>query len=72
MIEGKVKVEDFASFEVNETNRKQICANHSVTHLVHKALRTILGEHVTQKDRWLRRTECGLTFHTRSKSPQTN
>lgn len=49
MIEGKVKVEDFASFEVNETNRKQICANHSVTHLVHKALRTILGEHVTQK-----------------------
>ena len=49
MIEGEVKVEDFASFEVNETNRKQICANHSVTHLVHKALRTILGEHVTQK-----------------------
>ena len=49
MIEGEVKVEDFASFEVDETNRKQICANHSVTHLVHKALRTILGEHVTQK-----------------------
>ena len=49
MIEGKVKVEDFASFEVDETNRKQICANHSVTHLVHKVLRTILGEHVTQK-----------------------
>ena len=49
MIEGEVKVEGFASFEVNETNRKQICANHSVTHLVHKALRTILGEHVTQK-----------------------
>ena len=49
MIEGEVKVEGFASFEVNGTNRKQICANHSVTHLVHKALRTILGEHVTQK-----------------------
>ena len=49
MIEGEAKIEDFASFEVNEANRKQICANHSVTHLVHKALRTILGEHVTQK-----------------------
>ncbi len=49
MLEGEVKVDDFASFEVNETNRKRICANHSVTHLVHKALRTILGEHVTQK-----------------------
>ena len=49
LIEGEAKLEDFASFEVNEQNRKQICANHSVTHLVHKALRTILGEHVTQK-----------------------
>jgi alanyl-tRNA synthetase len=49
LIEGKVKVDDIASFEVNVVNRKQICANHSVTHLVHKALRTILGEHVTQK-----------------------
>ena len=49
MIEGEATVDDFASFEVNEANRKQICANHSVTHLVHKALRTILGEHVTQK-----------------------
>lgn len=72
MIEGEAKIEDFASFEVNEANRKQICANHSVTHLVHKALRTILGEHVTQKGRWSLRTECGLTFRIRSKSPQTN
>lgn len=49
MIEGEAMVDGFASFEVNEANRKQICANHSVTHLLHKALRTILGEHVTQK-----------------------
>ena len=49
MIEGEAKVEEFASFEVDENRRKQICANHSVTHLVHKALRSILGEHVTQK-----------------------
>ena len=49
MIEGEIKVEDFASFEVDENNRRSICANHSVTHLVHKALREILGEHVTQK-----------------------
>jgi len=49
MIEGEAKVEDFANFEVNLENRKRICANHSVTHIAHKVLRTILGEHVAQK-----------------------
>ena len=49
MVEGEIKVEDFANFEVDEKNRSNICANHSVTHLVHKALRDVLGEHVTQK-----------------------
>lgn len=49
MIEGEVKTDDIASFEVNAENRKRICANHSVTHIAHKVLRTILGEHVTQK-----------------------
>ena len=49
MIEGEAKVEDFANFEVNLANRKKICANHSVTHIAHKVLRTILGEHVMQK-----------------------
>ena len=39
----------FANFAVNEENRKKICANHSVTHLAHKALRMVLGDHVTQK-----------------------
>ena len=49
LVKGTVKVGDIASFEVNAKRRKQICANHSVTHLVHKALRTILGDHVAQK-----------------------
>jgi alanyl-tRNA synthetase len=46
---GTVKVGMFANFAVNENNRKKICANHSVTHLAHKALRMILGDHVEQK-----------------------
>ena len=49
MLKGEIKVEDFASFEVDEKNRRSICANHSVTHIVHKVLREILGEHVAQK-----------------------
>ncbi len=49
MLKGNVKVGDFASFEVDEENRNKIRANHSVTHLLHRVLREILGEHVTQK-----------------------
>lgn len=49
MIEGTVKTEDIASFEVDEQTRDKIRANHSVTHLLHRALRDILGSHVTQK-----------------------
>ncbi len=46
---GTVKVGEFANFEVNKENRTQICANHSVTHLAHKALKIVLGDHVAQK-----------------------
>lgn len=46
---GIVKTGSCAEFEVNEENRKRICANHSVTHLAHKALKLILGDHVAQK-----------------------
>ena len=49
MIDGTVKIGDIASFEVDEENRDKIRANHSVTHLLHRALRDILGDHVTQK-----------------------
>ena len=49
MVDGKAQVGHFANFAVDGDRRAQICANHSVTHLAHKALKMVLGDHVAQK-----------------------
>ncbi len=49
LIKGTVKVGDTLTFHVHEERRAEICANHSVTHLAHRALREVLGDHVSQK-----------------------
>lgn len=49
LIRGTVSVGQTAGFEVDDITRNKTRANHSVTHLVHKALRTILGDHISQK-----------------------
>ena len=49
LIKGTVKVGDTLTFHVQEERRAEICANHSVTHLAHRALRDVLGAHVAQK-----------------------
>ena len=47
--EGSVKTGDVFTLSVNEERRHAIMRNHSVTHLMHKALRKVLGDHVAQK-----------------------
>ena len=46
---GSVSVDDVASLNVDAGRRQRIRANHSATHLLHAALRSVLGPHVTQK-----------------------
>ena len=46
---GTLKVGDTLTARVNITARYNTMRNHSATHLMHKALREVLGEHVQQK-----------------------
>ena len=49
IVKGKVAAGAVVEMEVDHARRARIRANHSATHLVHEALREVLGTHVAQK-----------------------
>lgn len=48
VIEGSISKDQRVTLQVEESKRENICKNHTATHMLHEALKEVLGEHVNQ------------------------